>query len=464
VRRLRTSICKAGAVAAALLAVFAAVSLSAEPIATKEGVLPAGTELNENQLDQPTELFWSELASGKRSYLLDLGDLLFSSPAILGGAARQSGISCGTCHQQGGGNAKLFVPGMSTRAGNFDTTGPFFNPKADNGVLDPVRPPSLRGAKYLAPYGHDGRFASLRDFVRNVIVNEFAGGEPSQQVLDALVDYIQEIAFLPNAKLMARGQLGKEASASAKRGEILFNKPFPQNALMSCATCHVQSGAFVDHRMHDVGTGGWQKTPTLLNANLNAPYFHDARYDSYEQVVDYFDKHFDLHLSAQDRSDLVAYLNAVGDADKPTTRTTVQAELEELESFSSVFDVAIPERNSEIVALAADALGVEWRELGEKFPGRTDTTVSGGVKERLRARDAIRSVVLTIRRIAMAAADGDFSRAAETYAAYQKEAAAAADVLKQAEPYSLFNPKIWEAHFKAVKQLADIAKEKSRSK
>lgn len=461
--RLRTSISRAAAATAAFLAVFAAVSLSAEPITTPESVLPVGTDLNEDQLDQPTELFWSELAGGKRSYLLNLGDMLFSSPAILGGVARQSGISCGTCHQQGGGNAKLFVPGMSTRAGNFDTTGPFFNPKADNGVLDPVRPPSLRGAKYLAPYGHDGRFASLRDFVRNVIVNEFAGDEPSQQVLDALIDYIQEIAFLPNAKLAAGGRLSKEASLSAKRGEILFNKPFPKNAAMSCATCHVPSAAFVDHQMHDVGTG-WQKTPTLLNANLNARYFHDARYDSYEQVVEYFDKHFDLHLSAKDRGNLVAYLNAVGDADKPSTRNTVQAQLEELESFSSVLDIAIPERNSEIVALTTDALGNEWREFGEKFPGRTNTTISGGVKERLHARDAIRGVVLMIRRIAMAAADGDFSRAADSYAAYRQEAATAADILKQAEPYSLFNPKIWEAHFKAVKQLADIAKEGSGSK
>jgi cytochrome c peroxidase len=463
VHRLRTSICKAAAATAAFLAVFAVVSLSAEPIATKESVLPVGTDLNEDQLDQPTELFWSELSGGKRSYLLNLGDLLFSSPAILGGVARQSGISCGTCHQQGGGNAKLFVPGMSTRAGNFDTTGPFFNPKADNGVLDPVRPPSLRGAKYLAPYGHDGRFASLRDFVRNVIVNEFAGDEPSAQVLDALVDYIQEIAFLPNAKLTAGGRLSKKASAAAKRGEILFSKPFPKNAAMSCATCHVPSAAFVDHNMHDVGTG-WQKTPTLLNANLNAPYFHDARYDSYGEVVDYFDKHFDLRLSAKDRSDLVAYLNAVGDADKPYTRNTVQAELEELASFSSVLDIAIPAHNSEIVALTTDALGNEWRELGEKFPGRTNTTVSGGVKERIRARDAIRGVVLTIRRIAMAAADGDFGRAADSYAAYRQEAAAAADILKQAEPWSLFNPKIWEAHFAAVKRLADIAKEGSGSK
>lgn len=450
---------------AACVAIFAGVvSLSAEPIATREGVLPPGTDLNEDQIDQPTELFWSELAGGKRSYLLNLGDMLFSSPAILGGVARQAGISCGTCHQQGGGNAKLFVPGMSSRAGNFDTTGPLFNPKADNGVLDPVRPPSLRGAKYLAPYGHDGRFASLRDFVRNVIVNEFAGAEPSAQVLDALVDYIQEIAFLPNAKLASGGRLSKEASLSAKRGEILFNKPFPKNAAMSCATCHVPSGAFVDHRMHDVGTGGWQKTPALLNADFNAPYFHDGRFESYAQVVEYFDKHFDLRLSTKDRSDLGAYLNAVGDADKPYTRNTVQAEFDELESFSSVLDIAIPARNSEVVALATDALGVEWRELGEKFPGRTDTSVSGGVKERMRAQDAVRGVVLTIRRIAMDAADGDFERAMQTYGAYRKEAAATAEILKRAEPYSMFNPKIWEAHFKAVRQLADIAKERAGSK
>ena len=108
----------------------------AAPITTREGVLPPGTELNEDLLDQPTELFASELAGGKRSYLLNLGDLLFSSPAIFGGVARQAGISCGTCHQQGHNNPKLFIPGLSSRPGTFDTTGALFNPKADNGVFD----------------------------------------------------------------------------------------------------------------------------------------------------------------------------------------------------------------------------------------------------------------------------------------------------------------------------------------
>jgi cytochrome c peroxidase len=428
------------------------------PITSKEAVLPPGTELNEEQLDQPTELFYSELAGGKRSYLLNLGDLLFSSPAILGGLARQAGISCATCHQQGSNNPKLFIPGLSRRPGTFDTTGPLFNPKADNGVFDPVTPPSLRGAKYLAPYAHDGRFPTLREFTRNAIVNEFAGPEPSAQVLDALETYIKEIAFLPNPKLAAGGRLSQQASEAARRGESLFNKPFRRDAAMSCANCHRPDGAFVDHQLHDVGTGGWFKTPTLVNANFNTPYFHDGRFGSYGQVVEYFDRHFDLGLTAAERADLVAYLDAVGDAKEPLTRNSVQAELDEIAQFAGVLNTAITERNWEVVALTVEAVGNEWRELGEKFPQRSDTSVSGGLKERLRARGAVRGLVLALRRIAMAASADDFDGAAQAYADYRQQVAAAEPDLKLAEPWSLFDPPVREAHFKALRQLAELAK------
>lgn len=108
----------AAGVAAMLLIGSAAF---AAPITTKEGVLPLGSDLGETVADQPTELFATELAGGKRSYMQKLGDMLFSSPAILGGVARQAGISCATCHQQGAGNAALYIPGLSSRPGNFDT-------------------------------------------------------------------------------------------------------------------------------------------------------------------------------------------------------------------------------------------------------------------------------------------------------------------------------------------------------
>jgi cytochrome c peroxidase len=445
----------AGAVAVIALAAGLA---QAAPITTKEAVLPLGTELNEDQLDQPTELFYSELAGGQRSYLLNLGDLLFSSPAILGGVARQAGISCATCHQQGSNNAKFYIPGLSRRSGTFDTTGALFNPKADNGVFDAVRVPSLRGAKYLAPYTHDGRFPTLREFTRNAIVNEFAGPEPSDQVLDALVSYVQEIAFLPNPKLAAGGRLSQQASDAAHRGEVLFNKPFRHDAAMSCASCHKADGAFVDHQLHDIGTGGWFKTPTLVNANFNAPYFHDGRFDNYRQVVGYFDRHFDLGMSDGERADLVAYLDAVGDAREPVTRNSVQAGLDEIAQFASVLDTAIPERNREVIVLTVEAVGNEWRELGENFPERSDTSISDGLRDRLRARGAVRGLVLTLRQIAMAASADDFDEAAHAYADYRQQVAAAGPELKVAEAWSLFNPAVRDAHFKALRQLADLAK------
>ena len=145
--------------------------VAAFPVDGDQTTLPPKSELNEDALDKPREVFRSEVAGGK-SYLISLGDLAFNSPGIFGGVARQAGVSCGSCHVNGAGNAKFFMPKMSTRPGNFDTTGPLFNPNADNFILDPVRIPSLRGARYLAPYGHDGRMASLHDFVHNVIVNE----------------------------------------------------------------------------------------------------------------------------------------------------------------------------------------------------------------------------------------------------------------------------------------------------
>ena len=67
---------------------------------------------------------------------------------------------------------------------------------------------------------------SLRDFVANVVVNEFAGAPPSAQLLDALVAYIQDIDFLPNTRLDAGGRL-RSASAAEQRGQALFSGHSP---------------------------------------------------------------------------------------------------------------------------------------------------------------------------------------------------------------------------------------------
>ena len=423
------------------------------PVDGDQTALPANTELNEDALARPREVFHSEFAGGK-SDLIRLGNLAFASPSILGGVAQRAGISCETCHVNGAGNARLFVPKMSTRPGNFDTTGALFNPKADNGALDPVRIPSLRGARYLAPYGADGRMASLRDFVRNVIVNEFAGPEPQPATLDAIVAYIQDIDFLPNQSLGTAGRLVGKISESERRGEALFARPFPHDASMSCASCHVPSAAFVDHTQHDVGSGGLFKTPTLRNADFNAPYFHDGRFDTFDQVVAHFDRVFELGLSAQEQRDLVAYLTAVGDGLMPYEHDGAGATLKEINDFAAVLGTAIPAGDKQVVALAVDTIGGELRELTERYPDRKDTSVPGGEQERLNARAALKEVVLLLRRIDMAVGDGRDADAAADYRIYRSlMAAAVPSLLARAERWSLFNAAIHDRHFEALRQI-----------
>ncbi|MFK4513469.1 cytochrome c peroxidase [Bradyrhizobium japonicum] len=443
------------------LLVFTAALLApramAFPLGGDQTVLPAGTEFSEEALARPRELFHSEAVGGHKSYLVNLGDLAFNSPAILGGKARQAEMSCGTCHVNGASNPKLFVPGASSRPGTFDTTSLVFNPKTFNSILDPVRIPSLRGARFLAPYGHDGRITSLRDFVYNVIVNEFSGPKPSDEVLDGLVAYINDIDFLPNPKVAPGGRLTAQAGDAGRRGEKLFFKPFPRQAELSCAGCHIPSGTFNDQARHDVGSGGLVKTPTLLNANFNAPYFHDGRYDSYEQVVDHFDRVFDLGLSAQDTQDLVAYLNAVGDGERPFDKDGVVIRMKEVLELSSVLQVAIPAGNTAVVSLAVTGVGAELRELTEHIPDIRNASV-GGNDERLAARAILKDLVLTLRRIDIDVSAGRIDDAMAEYRSFALLVNFDVPVgLKKAEPWSLFNSNVHQSYYAALGRLLPAA-------
>jgi hypothetical protein len=441
-------------IALAVLALTVALAGSAlAEFSGSASLLPAGTELGEEAYDQPREMFRSESSGGHKSYLVNMGDVAFSSPLTLGGPARQAGISCNTCHVNGTTNPKLYIPGLSTRSGTFDTTGHLFNPKADNGVLDPLTIPSLRGAHLLAPYGHDGRTLSLRDFVHNVIVNEFAGPEPPAEILDAMVAYIEDIDFVPNRRLAAAGKLTGPLSDSEKRGETLFYRPFPHNPTLSCAACHVPTGAFVDHQQHDVGSGGLFKTPTLLNANFNAPYFHDGRYTSYAQVVGHFDRTFYLGLSAQDRQDLVAYLQAIGDGEQAMLPDNVETRIREISDFMSILDTAIPEQNVAIATMTLDTVDRELRDLTEQFPERKNSIVSAGVEQRGQARSTLKYLVLSLHQIGSAMRSGHSDEAAADLAHSRAMLSAAVPVLEASEPWSLFNRQIHDAHFAAVRQL-----------
>jgi hypothetical protein len=417
------------------------------PVGDNHTGLPIGSELDDDAITNPREVFHSEAARGRKSYMSNLGNLAFNTPYTLGEAAQKAHISCGSCHVNGASNPKLFIPGLSTRPGNFDTSNSLFNPKTDNGVLDPVTIPSLRGARLLAPYGHDGRIASLRDFVRNVIVNEFAGAEPSSQILDAIVAYIEDIDFLPNPGLDKTGGLTSGANPSQLRGEALFRKPFPHDSSMSCAGCHVPSAAFVDHRQHDVGSGGLYKTPTLVNADFNAPYFHDGRFDSYAQVIDFFDRVYDLAWNAQDRADMQAYLTAIGDGVRPEYHLTGNNVLEDIDGFAGVLDIAISSHDAQTIAFTVRSVSDLLQDLADRYPDPANPEISGGVRERTLARATIAALRQTLHRVDLDAAAGRFGEAAADYLAYRKLTFATAPMaLQAAEPWSSFSPAAHDTH------------------
>lgn len=340
--------------------------LSADPEITLAAWLPPGTDLrDQDPLPRLVLNFEEQGIDESDLFLVAFGDMLFDSSEIFGGAARELGITCSTCHNRSDVNQRFFIPGISPHAGAVDVDGSFFNAKFNDHRADPLDIPSLRGLRFTGPYGRDGRFASLRDFTRNVIVNEFAGEEPSPLILDALVAYMLEFDFLPAPHLERDGRLKAAAPDAAKRGEALFRQPFTQMDGQSCASCHQPGSHFTDNRVHDIGSAGdgaesgfsgALDTPTLLGINHTAPYFHDGRFQTLAEVVVWFDEHFALDLGEHGRADLTAYLEAVGEGAEPYQQfdeeiTPFRLMIEELSTFLSTMDTLIPDRDLDHVDL-----------------------------------------------------------------------------------------------------------------
>ncbi len=335
--------------------------------------LPPGSNINK-QLPRPRQVLnmASRGVDERDTVLIALGDMAFDSAFILGDPARSVGISCNTCHNKSITNPGLFIPGVSGRPGGMDVSNSFFAPHANNGHFDPLDIPDLRGIRFTSPYGRNGRFESLREFVRNVIVNEFNGPEPDPLLLDGLVAYMFEFDFLPNSYLDRDGTLNDEASAAAHRGEKIFNRPFTQMDGASCATCHVPSANFVDHRRHDLGTVGRAEpyardgaldTPTLLGITYTPPYFHDGSHPTLRAVNAWFNTSFELGLSPSELDDLTAYVQTVGsgiDAYEDTT-FTLEAEMEEFSFFLSAYEFLTDRSKTDLLSVTFTTIAFEIR-------------------------------------------------------------------------------------------------------
>ena len=394
--------------------------------------LPPGGALGEQEpLPRLVLNFEQRGIDERRLFLVAYGDMLFDSPEIFGARARTLGLACSTCHNRGDVNRALFVPGLSRRAGGIDVDNAFFNARASDARLDPLDTPSLRGIRFTAPYGRNGRTASLREFVRNVIVGELGGPEPTPLTLDALLAYLNEFDFLPAPLLARDGRLNARASEAAKRGEAIFNRPFAGMAGRSCASCHVPDGNFVDGRRHDIGSVGQSSrhardgaldTPTLLGIRYTAPYFHDGSLPTLAAVVAWFDRRHGLGLDAGERADLTAYLEAVGTGDRPFEafdgkNTRFRLGFDEASTFLSTLDTLLPAQDRYHALLLLRTVG---RDLRADAAAMDNVAAIGRVSELAGGIDAIADAVsaedwTTAERLWMRYREAEARYAAELY-------------------------------------------------
>ena len=384
--------------------------------------LPPGSNLNDQAPLPRLVLNFEERGIDEADlFLVAYGDMLFDSPQIFGSPARDLGIACSVCHNRSDINREFFIPGISSRPGGADVDGHFFNPRFNDRRADALDTPSLRGIRFTGPYGRDGRFGSLRNFVRNVIVNEFAGAEPTPLMLDALVAYLFEFDWLPNPRLNRDGSLAAGASPAARRGEQLFRQPFPTMGAMACATCHDPAANFKDTRRHDIGTGNPSsrgafdsafETPTLLGVRFTAPYLHDGSLATLGEVIDWFDQRFSLELTTLQKSDLLAYLEAIGDGVEPfevfdAEHTTFRLFWEELSTFASTLETLIPARDGFHADLLIDTVA-------------PDLVVDAAALVDTRQAPMVFELAALLRAIQESYRGGDWDTAAEQWTLWQQ--------------------------------------------
>lgn len=167
------------------------------------------------------------------------GQALFHAPNLLGGQAAKARLSCASCHVNGRDNPHFMLSGISGKPGSADVTNSFFNAVRGNGTFDPVPIPDLAMPGKVS---RDPVDRQLEFFIRNLIVEEFSGAEPSPAVLKSLATYVRAIKACPGSTTRVARRLNDQviimngaltvAVTSANSGD------FQQSALLIAAARH----------------------------------------------------------------------------------------------------------------------------------------------------------------------------------------------------------------------------------
>ncbi len=282
-----------------------------------------------------------------------LGEKLFNETAL----SRDGSLSCASCHPSSFAFAdpRRFSLGVEGRKGTRNGM-PLFNLAWKNEFFWDGRAPSLRAQALMPIEDHaemDEQFdrvvAKLDKTYREAFKQAFDSDEITPERIGlALESFL--LTLTSHDSKFDRAMRGEtKLSAEEQRGlELFMLEREPRMGAMGADCFHCHGGPlFSDHQFRNNGLPideadlgrfkvtkkaidrGTFATPSLRNIAVTAPYMHDGRFSTLEQVLDHYSEGVQptetldpnlakhpaggLHLTAEDKKAVIAFLRSLTD-------------------------------------------------------------------------------------------------------------------------------------------------------
>lgn len=315
---------------------------------------------SEVSLDLPSHFFQVQLPSDNplTKEGIELGRHLFYERMLSGDNSQ----SCASCHNQSVAftdNGKKFSIGIEGTVGKRNSM-PLWNLfYHDNGFFWDGRAKTLREQALLPIEDPTEMNSSLEEVINKLSESKkysdlfyyaFGNDEITSDKIGLALEHFMFSIISGNSKWDRVQQGLEEFTEEEKRGEVLFNMeftPFPGLKAGDCFHCHGGpdfsnhdfSNNGLDENLDDLGRflatsiefdKGKFKVPSLRNIELTAPYMHDGRFETLEEVLDHYNEHVNinspnldpnlfasssgLNLDSTDKANIIAFLKTLTDS------------------------------------------------------------------------------------------------------------------------------------------------------
>ncbi len=273
---------------------------------------------------------------------VSLGKKLFHDP----GLSKDDSISCASCHHQDKAftDGLIFSKGIAQREGSRNSM-PLFNLAWKSSFFWDGRARSLRDQVLQPIQDHREMASDLPTVIAHLEKAEHPAFEKAfgpgkvtaEKIALALENFLLTLTSYDSKFDRAMSGKAKLSPVEERGMELFFTEYEPRSQQYGADCFHCHGGAnFSDHQFHNNGLAPSLKesavlfsTPSLRNLTLTAPYMHDGRFKTLEEVIAHYSgpmhrsKSLDpnlakhpkpgLQLKNEDQAALVAFLKTLTD-------------------------------------------------------------------------------------------------------------------------------------------------------